>query len=306
MILDSQRRDNCHVQNFGNLHSGSFAISKVPDGRVTNIFSEAFAQPLGIDDMSGYSTNGYFYFVLAYVAHSYWMKVKKPSLLFSARNKRLKKMLELCPTLTNNYWPSLVFLNAHMQLFPFIFRGIVNKLVSPPYTLLSEVIKTDDGETLVLDWFVPRRCDTSNQFFADSSHSGCVILRESMESRSIVMLQHGAMCDSADMPGQDYIQPAHDRGWLVCCLNRRGHSQPLTRPRWNFFGSTSDVRLVTRKILSRIPQAKLFTIGISSGSGLVARHFGEDGNDFYAGVGICPGYDIETCMSRFSFPYQVQ
>jgi len=39
----------------------------------------------------------------------------------------------------------------------------------------------------------------------------------------------------------------------------------------------------------------------------VASCFGEEdsNNQFFAGVGICPGYDISRCMSRFTTPYMV-
>lgn len=44
-----------------------------------------------------------------------------------------------------------------------------------------------------------------------------------------------------------------------------------------------------------------------TGSAIVATSFGEEdsNNQFFAGVGICPGYDISKCMSRFTTPYKV-
>jgi predicted alpha/beta-fold hydrolase len=159
---------------------------------------------------------------------------------------------------------------------------------------------------------------------------------------TVVVLHHGAMCDSADMPGDSYIWPALQRGWLVCVFNRRGHGHRsgvnnrhllnhsdslhtdnittsttttktkkvrLTRPKWNFFGCSEDIHYVTQNIITRQHDltVRMVTIGLSAGSGTVARHFGEpeEGNDFLAGVGICPGYDISKCMKRFSYPYHV-
>jgi len=47
-------------------------------------------------------------------------------------------------------------------------------------------------------------------------------------------------------------------------------------------------------------------VGLSAGSGLLARFFGEESELFLGGVGVCPGFNIEKCMGRFGFPYQVR
>ena len=52
---------------------------------------------------------------------------------------------------------------------------------------------------------------------------------------------------------------------------------PLTIPKFNFFGSTQDVRDVIRSIYNKRPRARIFMLGISAGSGLVARYMGEQG-----------------------------
>jgi len=75
--------------------------------------------------------------------------------------------------------------------------------------------------------------------------------------------------------------------------------------KWNFFGSTNDVKYITLNIIrKRRPNAQFFMIGLSAGSGLLARFFGEESGLFLGGAGICPGYNIEACMGRFNFPYQ--
>ena len=51
------------------------------------------------------------------------------------------------------------------------------------------------------------------------------------------------------------------------------------------------------------PRAPLLKIGLSVGSAIVARYFGEEGNRFTAGVGVSPGYNIEVCMRRIQQPY---
>eukprot|EP01038_Epipyxis_sp_PR26KG_P004223 gene4223-5999_t len=221
--------------------------------------------------------------------------VNKPRLVYSSTST-YSHILSKCPSLNQSFYPTLIF-NPHLQFIPFVIKGIIDKYILPPFQYISEKIKMKDGETLVLDWVVSN-CNnnqgTVSTGLQDSEH----------DDTPIVMLQHGAMCDSRDLPGQDYILSGITRGWIVCCLNRRGHSGPLTQPKWNFFGSYEDLHEITQYILSKRPKARLLTIGISSGSGLVARHFGNHNNhDFIAGVGICPGYDIEKCMKKFSSPY---
>jgi predicted alpha/beta-fold hydrolase len=87
-------------------------------------------------------------------------------------------------------------------------------------------------------------------------------------------------------------------------FNRRGHRRALSVPRWNLFGSTSDVREVVQHIAQIRPNAPLLNVGLSIGSGLLVRYFGEADNLFTAGAAVCPGYDISVCMSRVQQPYQ--
>ena len=58
-------------------------------------------------------------------------------------------------------------------------------------------------------------------------------------------------------------------------------------------------------IRKRRPNAKLLMVGFSAGSGLVAKFLGEYPGVVSAAVGVCPGYDIEKCMGRFAYPYQM-
>eukprot|EP00597_Dinobryon_sp_UTEXLB2267_P009140 CAMPEP_0170096690 /NCGR_PEP_ID=MMETSP0019_2-20121128/28749_1 /TAXON_ID=98059 /ORGANISM="Dinobryon sp., Strain UTEXLB2267" /LENGTH=348 /DNA_ID=CAMNT_0010318755 /DNA_START=158 /DNA_END=1204 /DNA_ORIENTATION=- len=204
-------------------------------------------------------------------------------------------ILESCHTLQSVYWPTPYCLNPHLQFVPYMIEGLVKKFVKPPFQWFREWIICTDGTRLALDWVVSAQIHHTHGL--DDSEA---------DETPIVMIHHGAMCDSTDLPGQSYIQPALDRNWIVCALNRRGHSGPLTNSKFNFFGCSDDVRTCTQNILRKRPRARLLTIGISSGSGLVARHmsYDESVNDFMAGVGICPGYDIQKCMKRFQTPYQ--
>lgn len=223
----------------------------------------------------------------------YWQQVARPICQYG--NAAIEKLMKACPTLNNLYWPPPHCWNPHLQFVPFILRGIIDKAF-PPFRRVREEVVLDDGELMAVDWVVSRSETESKGLTADKD-----------DETPILVLHHGAMCDSTDIPGQEYIAPALQRGWLVCILNRRGHADMLRRPKWNFFGCVQDVRCVTAAIKDRRPKAKLLTIGLSSGTALVATIFGygDDVNHFDAGVGICPGYSIERCMARFGSPYMV-
>ena len=177
-------------------------------------------------------------------------------------------------------------------------------------TLPDTLVPLLDGEELVLNWGQQGRSSI-----------------ESMSSSStpIVVVHHGAFSTGRDVmahhPG--LFHEAFKRGWSICVLNRRGHNINLKVGQWNFFGSTADVREVAEVLHKKWPNKPLLMVGLSAGSGLVGRYLGEQGlahssssssshspssssfppHFFKAGVGICPGYDIEKCMGRFGFPY---
>jgi predicted alpha/beta-fold hydrolase len=222
---------------------------------------------------------------------SYVKKCKKPAIYVA--NQRNHLLLDRCPSLHRVFWPSPYCWNEHLQLILFVinpFRFV--------FQWNREWVTLDDGEQVALDWLFP-----------DASQHLDGRLRPSNEATPILVLHHGSTCNSHDLPGQSYIKPALQRGWLVCALNRRGHGGALlTRPKLNFFGCCDDLHTVTQHILKKRPNSRLLTIGISAGSALVARHFGKSPsyNDFFAGVAVVPGYDITNCMSRVGAPYQVR
>lgn len=215
--------------------------------------------------------------------------------LCCAANKKMEQLIDNCPSLQQRFWPPPYCWNPHTQFIPFVIRGMLAKSF-PKFKMFREEVVLDDGELLALDWLT------------DSASDGTDFFSPSNDTTPILMLHHGAFCDSTDMPGQDYITPALQRGWKVCVLNRRGHGFILRKPKWNFFGCVNDVRCATQQIKDRFPNAKLLTIGLSSGTAIIATIFGydDDINHFHAGVGVCPGYSIETCMARFSSPYMVR
>ena len=87
---------------------------------------------------------------------------------------------------------------------------------------------------------------------------------------------------------------------VVVCI-RRGHgSLPLPTPVINTMGSTSDLKAQLSHIQNRFPKSPLYGVGLSAGSGLLARYLGETGNKsvFRAAVAVSPAYDIEKAFHR--------
>ena len=243
--------------------------------------------------MNDKATTGLALFSAASYLFLYLRLVKKP--ILCTGNEKIAKLVAACPSLSQHFWPPPQCWNEHLQFVPFVIKGELNKLY-PKFKWHREWIVLPDGEMLALDWVISQSC-VGESGLAANPH----------DDTPILMLHHGAMCDSSDMPGQDYISPALERGWLVCVLNRRGHGDLLRKPKWNFFGCVQDVRCVTQEILNRRPKARLLTVGLSSGTAIIATIFGydDDVNHFHAGVGVCPGYSIEKCMRRFATPYMV-
>ena len=244
-----------------------------------------------------------------------WLRViKKPTIHCSSKThdskdhihlKILEDIIAECPTLHKPYFPSLFFHNGHLQLIPYTLKGYFTQLVWSPYTWKTEEVILRDGETINLDWI-----DIPSYSANDDS--------------PILIMHPGCFGDSGDIP-HCYISEALQRGWKVCVWNRRGHLRKLKSPQWNFFGGTDDLRYIMQHHLhGKRPRARLLMLGLSAGSGLIARYMGEQGllldgkretmnDDEYntylnqigycsAAVGMSPGYDIEKCFSRFSPP----
>lgn len=208
----------------------------------------------------------------------------------------IHRVLERCPSLSSAFYPPLAFYGGLTQLIPFLLESWWRKYYSPPCAWHEELAELEDGEFISLGWAngVPVRSDT--------------------DSSPFLIIHHGASGTTADFPNQTYVLEALRRGWSVCVFNRRGHSRALSRPKWSFFGSTADVRWVTQRYFrERRPLAPVFMLGISAGSGVLARYMGEQGLDTRrreeiegfctAAMGISPGYDIEVCFSRVKSPF---
>jgi uncharacterized protein len=227
---------------------------------------------------------------------------------------KIEQVLKGVPSLFKTYWPSIFWLRS-LQLVPFMINGILTKKKarrSAEWAYEDAVL--EDGETVKIAYA------GSSGDVPTPSEEPCVVL----------IMNHGAGGRESDLPGQQYVGRAIAKGWKVIALVRRGHIGKLTRPKFNFFGNTDETRfLLDTYVKKRFPNSTLLFMGISAGSGLVARYMGEQGillkkahasnvnteaqySDFKSqipgyvsgAIGVAPGYNIETCMGRFQEPFQ--
>jgi len=121
-----------------------------------------------------------------------------------------------------------------------------------------------------------------------------------LTTRPVVVIFHTISGDEQDVKKTiRYIREKLDCIVVVCI--RRGHGNlPLLTPVINTMGSTSDLIAQLSHIKKRFPKSMLFGVGLSAGSGLLARYLGETGKKclFKAAVAISPAYDIEKAFHR--------
>jgi predicted alpha/beta-fold hydrolase len=246
-------------------------------------------------------------FFFSIYGHTWLQLIGKPLLLHSdphkgdphpnvaAVKRTMRDIISKCPTQHTLYVPPLLLWHCDVQLASFVIKSMIVSRWFPPCKWFPQNAELDDGEIIQLDW------------------AQSIPKPDPEDPTPVLIICHGAFCDSSDLPGQLYVANALARGWLVCVANRRGHMRKISKGIFNFFGSTDDLRtIVSKHVKSVRPRATVLMIGISAGSALVARYMGEQGKSvdsdnsdtFCAGaVGICPGYDIEVCMGRIHSRY---
>ena len=235
---------------------------------------------LGSSDAVAISIVGFF---STYMSIMYIRKCRKPTIVCGSGESA--ELMKQCPTLNSIYFPFFFAWGKYSQLVLFTGYGYLQKYLR---TVEWKTVRCalEDGEVMDLDWA------------QGASENGW---EESNSITPILILLHGAMCYNRHLPGQGWVFEAHRRGWMVCCMNRRGAKAPLTEPRMNLFGSTDDIRWVLNKfIMTKRPNARILMVGISAGSGLLGRYLGDEGelSTITAAMGLAPGYDISVCMGR--------
>ena len=205
----------------------------------------------------------------------YWRNAAQKPQLVLQNNAFNRHLLQKIPRLQRRFFPTPWMFNTHLQLLALgLKKGFGKKLRYEQ----SDVLTMADGGTTALHWLGLDKPATTPTLvvlhtITGSPHSMRAFMRD------IYRLT----------------------GWRIVLCQRRGHGDlPLTVPRINTMGDTSDLREQLAEISARFPQSALYAIGISAGSGLLVRYLGEEGEQslLRGAMAYCPGYNIETAFSR--------
>lgn len=208
----------------------------------------------------------------------YFLEVTETPVLRFSESEFLLRIIDRSPNLTKKYYPTVWCFNQHLMLFLLMIKEYRTK----PYSYdRLEQLKMKDGGITGLAW------------------SG-INVNSKNDEKPIVVLFHTISGDEQDVKSTvKYLRERFD--WIVVVCIRRGHGNlPLTKPKINTMGSTSDLKEQLAYIQKKYPKKQLFGVGISAGSGLLARYLGEAGikSQFIAAVAVSPAYDIEKAFHR--------
>ncbi|TGL88758.1 hydrolase [Leptospira congkakensis] len=208
----------------------------------------------------------------------YMFEVAETPVLRFSESDFLLNVIERSPNLTNKYYPTFWCFNQHLMLLLLMLKEYRTK----PFVYDKlEQIKMKDGGITGIAW------------------SG-IQTGSAKTDKPIVVVFHTISGDEQDVKSTvQYLREKY--GWMVVVCIRRGHGNlPLTKPKINTMGSTSDLKEQLAHIQKKFPKRQLFGVGISAGSGLLARYLGEAGikSQFTAAVAVSPAYDIEKAFHR--------
>lgn len=134
-----------------------------------------------------------------------------------------------------------------------------------------ELLELNDGGCVALDWALPKQQE------ADAP---------------IVVVMHGLTGCSASM--RSLCASALERGYRPVVFNKRGHGGvKLWTPKLQPFGCVRDLDQALDRIQELFPNAPLYGVGFSAGSGLLCSYLGEKGDNsrLMAGTLVSPGYN---------------
>src|SRR5690349_5504081 len=145
------------------------------------------------------------------------------------------------------YAPTPWLANRHLQLLWLLLA----EAVSPPKRYeRTQLLRMADGGTTALDWVGLDATPTLPTLVVLPSITG-----DAQSVRALVR----------------YMR--RTTGWRIVVCTRRGHGAlELTAPEFNTMGSTADLREQLAHIRAGVPDAPLYAIGVSAGSGLLARY----------------------------------
>lgn len=212
----------------------------------------------------------YLVYYVSFIAH-------KPKLIFQPTqlNHYLTQNL---PKLSSTYFPTPFLVNTHLQM---IWLGITKKWAPSLEYDRQDFLTTPDGGTISVDWVGLDLPDTTPTVLILHTISG-----DPQSMRSLVRHLN------------------HTLNWRIAFCVRRGHGTlPLTSAKFNMMGSTSDFQQQLNHVHKSFPESPLYAVGVSMGSGVLARYLGSHPNNtIKAAVLNCPAYDARKAFDRV-LPY---
>lgn len=194
--------------------------------------------------------------------------------LFHQDNAENRRVVQACPTLRGGFSPRPWARNPHTQLALLI--GAEQR--RPPVSWdRVESLEMEDGGVVSLQW----------RGGGEPAGTPVLLLLPTITGEG-----HGL---------GELVQLARETlGWTVVVCNGRGHAGiPLATPRFNTLGSVADLRAQIAHVLTTRPEAPLYAVGVSAGSGLLARYLGEASETpIRAAAMHCPGYNLETLFDH--------
>ncbi|XP_070571444.1 protein ABHD15-like [Ptychodera flava] len=187
--------------------------------------------------------------------------------LYYKESTLASSLLKKCVRLNRPYSPTVWARNGNLQtILAFV-------LPQPDVLFRRKYFQLKDEGVIALDWVVPSKT------------------RRIHDRTSIVLILPGLTGGLERV--SDICREATRRGLRAIVFNKRGHGgSPLTTPKLQSFGDTSDLRQVIKYIRDLYKHAKITAIGLSTGSGLLVSYLGEYGSSTYLSTAVCisPGY----------------
>lgn len=196
-------------------------------------------------------------------------QLSKPQIIYLASPENLN-LLNSISQLNYPYRATAWLDNPHLQLIFLELRKKVGKALQ--YDKIETLTMADGGHTALAWYGYDLPADTPT-----------------------IVILHTLTGSPKSM--QDMVLDLHQQtGWRVVVAVRRGHANlAFDPPRFNIFGSTSDLKQQLNHIEQLFPASPLYAVGSSAGSGLLIRYLGEEKQNakFRAAFAFCPGYNID-------------
>ncbi len=239
--------------------------------------------------------------------------------LILGTDPKLERVLELAPSIKRGPQPPLFLSNRHLQFIPWMLQNEIfnGGAYGIPYEQMTVTIgaceRMDGAVTPLADGICQPHFNETLPLDIYPKFGG-----DLPDDAPVVLFAPGLRCHSQDMPGNTIVRHLSSKGIRSIVVNRRGHVEPLSAPRWNIFGDVDDLEQVYFYIKDKLlpKETPMFLHGISSGCAVVVAALSEwdrrmvDEPDrrvpiFVGAVTVTPGYDTSKVFSpsRFQWPY---